>query len=257
MADDEAVVGKMMRPNDLHSAAYYGDIKKLKELLHVEPVEDDPPFDEEFDPLGPVDEEAEEAAKERDARRKANDDEQAKRLAAPNTIVTRLSPVNVKHFGIGMLVSEKDLRCTVQFKPAAKSAAKGTPLHWAVLGKEHEAVEYLLLMGADVNAKVTEIGVTVEDILQRNDLRETRKAVERGVEARRLKVAAMQGVKDGRKAELDRRAKLRQDAQDEVKRKEDEERRAEEAEARAADDAAAAEAAGNAAPDAADAEDDE
>jgi hypothetical protein len=238
--------GKMMRPNDLFTAAFYGDVKKLKELLFIEPVEEDPPMEEEFDPMAAPDEEAEEAARDRDARRKANDDELQKRLSATGRIVTRLSPVNKQFFGIGLLVGERDGKPTIQFKPSKSAAAEGTALHWAVLGCEHEAVEYLLLMGANPAAKVTELDVTVDDILTKNDLRETRKAVERGMAARQAKADAVQGKKDARAAELAKRARARDDAIADQKRKEDEERMAEEAEARAAEDAAAAEAAGGA-----------
>ena len=236
---DDAPVPKMMRPNDLFTAAYYGDVKKLQELLHVEPVEEDPPLDEEFDPAAPADEEAEEAQRDRDSRRAANEAELKKRLCATGRIVTRLSPVNVQHYGIGMLVSEADMRCTVQFKASKKATAEGTPLHWAVLGREHDAVELLLKAGADPAAKVTELGVTAEDIIAKNDLKETAKAFARGVAARATKVDGEQAVRDTLVKEIARRAQARQDHADEERRKAEEEARLE-AEAAAAEEAAAA-----------------
>lgn len=247
MADDaDSAPKKMMRPNDLFTASYYGDLKKVKELLHIEPVEDDPPFDEDFDPLAPVDEEAEEAAKDRAARRKANADELARRLAQTGRIVTRLSPVHVKHYGFGVLVTEKNMECAVKFKPSAKSQAVATALHWAVLGREHEIVKYLLEMGADVQAEVPEYGVAAREIAEKNKLRETEKAITEGVELHAAKSSAERAKREAFDNEVARRAKLRDEAQAEVRRKEEEERlaaEAEEAAQRAAEEAEAAEAA--------------
>ena len=239
----------MMRPNDIFTASYYGDIKKVKELLAQEPVEDEPPFDEEFDPLAPVDDEAEAAAKERAEKRREFNAELFRRLSQNGTTVTRLSVVNTTEYGLGTTLTEKGLKVSVQFKPSAADKYAASPLHWAVLGREHDVVRYLVEQGANVDAQSPELDVTVKQIIEANQSWETQRALEQGIELRKAKVDAETAKWSKYQAEVDRRAEARKVAQEEVRKKEEEEKRQqeeEEAAARAAEEAAAAEAAGDA-----------
>lgn len=230
----------MMRPNDLCTAAYYGDVKKLKELLTLPAVEEEPPIDPEFDPLAPPDEEAEAAAADRAEARKQNALELKKRLSSANCIVTRLSPVNTQHFGFGVKVREEgeSLKLKTAFKPSKKSSFSATPLHWAVLGREHEAVEYLILQGADVDQVVPQLNVTVFDICAANSLLETERRIKEALEAYKTKAVAERKKWDDRAAVLAGRKQKREQALAEQRRKEEEERLEAEREASAAEAAA-------------------
>ena len=234
--------GKMMRPNDLCTAAYYGDVKKLKELLALPPVDEEPPIDPEFDPLAPPDTDAEEAAAERAAKRKENADELKKRLQTNGPLVTRLSLVNIQKYGFGVAIEETDLKLKVKFKPSKHCEDAASPLHWAVLGKEHEAIEYLVMEGADTNDLTPDLKVSVFDIISKNDLRQTGKVLHKAIRQREELVAAQEKKQTERDAVLNERAAARARAIREQQEKEEEERRKEEEEAAAAAAAEAAEA---------------
>jgi hypothetical protein len=225
---------KMMRPNDLCSAAYFGDVKKLKELLTVPVVEEEPPIEAEFDPTVPADPEVEEAAADRAKRRAESEAELKKRLQTDGPLLTRLSVVNVQQFGFGVEVEEDCMTLTTRFKPSKHCGYTASPLHWAVLGREHEAVEYLVSQGADVSALTPDLQVSVFDVIQKNDLKQTGRVLTKAIQARELAVAAEKKKWSDRNAILTQRAEARQRAVEEQKRKEEEERRKEEEEAAAA-----------------------
>ena len=235
----------MMRPNDLCSAAYYGDVKKVAELVMagIEPVEEEPPLDAEFDPSAPVDEEAAAAAKDRAARRSANEKEIAHRLAQTNFLITRQSPVNKAQFGLFVRAVERDFGCMTQYKASKKSPFVAAPIHWAVLGREHAVIEQLITLGADVYQKVPELGITAIDICKANQSLETLKVIERSI----LKFKAAQDAKhaaaEAREATLAERDRLRKKAIADAAARELEERLA--AEREAAGESAAAAAAGD------------
>lgn len=244
MAGDDGAVSKMMRPNDVCTASFYGDVKKLKELLAVPPVEDEPPLEGEFDPLAPPDEEAEAAAADRAAARANNAATLKRLLSTPNRIVTRLSPVNVKHFGFYMAVEERDTKCAVRFKASQNSDIAAPPLHWAVLGREHDAAEFLISLGADVNQLNATLGISVYDICAANSLLETDKRIRVALEAHEAKAAAAKQKEDGRAAALQKRVEARAAAQEEIRRREEAERLEAERVTREEEAAAAREAAG-------------
>ena len=226
---------KMMRPNDLSTAAYYGDIKKIKELLTVPAVDEEPPIDPEFDPMAEPDLEAEEAAVDRAQKRAENAADIQKKLHTAGPLLTRLSPVNIQEYGFGYQIKENDLRLSVKFKPSKSCPDVAAPLHWAVLGKEHEVIEHLILEGADPNHKTPELGVTIFDVISKNQLVESGIVVQRAIEGRAAKVAAEKKKVDDRHAVQNERRLQREAALDEQKKKEeDEKRQAEEEEAEAA-----------------------
>ena len=238
----------MMRPNDLCSAAFYGDTKKVTELVMagIEPVEEEPPLESEFDPAAPVDEEAAAAAKDRTHRRSVNEKEIAHRISQSNFLFTRQSPVNKAQFGLYIRALERDFCCITQFKPSKKSPFVAPPLHWAVLGREHSVIEQLILLGADVNQKVHELGVTIFDICKANQSLETLKVIERSVEKFSNAQKAKHAAAESRAAVLAERERLRKKAVADAAARELEERLAAEREAagEAAGETAAAEADG-------------
>lgn len=241
MADEVAESAKMMRPNDLCSAAFFGDVEKIKELLAVEPVEEEPPIEAEFDPLAPVDEEAIAAAADRKARRQANEKEIAQRLSTNRRIVTRLSAVNVETYGMFATATEQllgDGTFTImsRIKTSKRSPFGASPLHWAVLGREHAAIEALILAGADVAAVVPELELTIDDIIRVNELKETAKVVARAIKLRAERHEAEASAAATREAVLADRERQRLQAQEDLRRKEEEERL--EAERQAAAEAA-------------------
>lgn len=254
MADDlEAVAPKMMRPHDMCSAAYYGDVEKLKELLAVEAVEEEPPIEPEFDPLAPADEEAIASAADRAARRAANAAEIAKRLSATRRIVTRLSPVNVQEYGIFLTATEVFDDASGEFvlipkaKASRRSSFEAAPLHWAVLGGEHAAITYLVTQGANVDQRVAGLDVTAGDLIQLNGLLETRKVLAKAVQLYKDMKEKEQAATDERNRVLADREAQRERAQDDLRRKEEDERleaeRAAQQEAEGTTDAAAEDAA--------------
>lgn len=242
---DGVEVAKMMRPHDLCSAAYYGDVEKLKELLAVEAVEEEPPLEAEFDPLAPIDEEAVAAAADRAARREANEKEIQKRLSTTRRIVTRLSAVNTQEYGFflsatELLTPDGDFQLRSRYKASRRSTIAAAPLHWAVLGREHAAVEFLVMNGADAEQIIPELGISVRDIIATNELLETDKVLRKTLQLFHDKKETERAAAEARAATLAERERLRQQAHDDIKRKEEEERLE-------AESAAAAEAAGVAA----------
>jgi hypothetical protein len=230
----------MMRPNDICSAAYYGDQKKITELVmaNIEPVEEEPPLEADFDPTAPADEEAIAAAKDRAARRAANEKEIAERVSRPNFLVTRQSPVNKSQFGLFVRAVERDLTMVIQYKASKKSPFTACPLHWAVLGREHGAVEQLIMLGADPTCKVPELGVTIYDICKANQSLETLEVIARTVAKFKAAQNARREAAEKREALLVEREHLRKKAVEDAAAKELEERLA--AEREAAGEAAAA-----------------
>jgi hypothetical protein len=245
MGDNGDGVGeaKMMRPNDLYSASFFGDIKKVKEILFQEAVDEEPPFDEDFDALAPADEDGDAAAKERAEKRQANAEELAAKLAASGLIVSRLSPVHVTTYGLGIVVTEVDMKCSVKFKASSKSTQAATALHWAVLGREHDIVRYLVELGASTDALTPDLNTSVVAVARENKLLATQQALAEGAEVFAAKREAGRAVTATFQAEVDRRAAARVAAHEEVKRKEEEEAEAERVAAERVAAAAAAAAA--------------
>ena len=241
MADDETRGKPMMRPSGLCSAAYYGDVKVIKKLLFIEPVEEDPPLDAEFDPSVPADPELAAGSKERAAKRQANEVELLRRVNQPDLITVRKTPVDLKRYGFGLKVRETDdasRMATLQFKPSSKYMHKAPPLHWAVLGKEHAAVALLVENGADIEALTPDYRISVNAIVERNDLKETAYILKTSKLARDVTEAAKTAKVAAFDAELRRRELARVAFAEEEKRKADDEKRA----ADDAERAAAAEA---------------
>eukprot|EP00758_Cryptobia_borreli_P007722 Tbor_TRINITY_DN5325_c3_g10::TRINITY_DN5325_c3_g10_i1::g.5036::m.5036 len=198
---NEQEITKPMRPNDMCTAAFYNDVKKLQKLLAVDEVEPGPGLPEDFSveeaaaeldaagvelgQEGEEDPEVLEEITERAERKRANELRVRGLLTKMDRIVTRLSPVHVKYFGLFVHLDEfmgeeeecdthnenknnnnnKDITHSLQnssvrtgvvsrrvkahYKPSPRSDIPATPLMWAVLGRSHDAIEYLISMGAD------------------------------------------------------------------------------------------------------------
>lgn len=237
---DEDAPKLMMRPNDLCSAAYFGDVEKLKELLaaNIEPVEEEPPLEADFDPAAPADEEALAAAADRSQRRKANEEEVRKRLSTQGLLLTRQTAVNVRQYGLLATAQDQDVvpssnskeggstwYCmSAKWKPSKRSQYAAPPLLWAVLGREHQAIRFLVLQGADTLQPSEGIGLLCSDVLRCNDLQETAKVLHLAIQEHNAKREKDATIVRERDAELQRREQARLNFAEEQRQKEEEER---------------------------------
>lgn len=242
MSDDAPQ--KAMRPNDMCTASYYDDVAKLKELLTVPEVEDEPPLAEEFDPAeqpNPDDPDAEEGAGGRDPQEEEEERERAEQreknvetikglLAREDVLTTRLSPVNIAKYGLHLFVEEKDYVCTSRFRTSAKSTIAASPLHWAVLGRAHKAVAFLVSKGADSSSKCPVLGATPAEIAEANGSYETLRVLSEAVALREEAVASEAEAKALRLKTIEDRAAA---VKEHYRREAEEERLAAEREAAA------------------------
>eukprot|EP00744_Colponema_vietnamica_P016361 GILI01022946.1.p1 GENE.GILI01022946.1~~GILI01022946.1.p1 ORF type:complete len:246 (-),score=51.34 GILI01022946.1:70-807(-) len=193
----------MIRPNDMCTASYYGDIAKIKELMSVPEVDEEPAPPEDFDPasqpeeLEEADPQEVEEALERAAQRAKNTESIQKLLATSDVLVTRLSPVDTRRYGLHLFVTEDNYVCSSRFKTSLKSSLAATPLHWAVLGRSHNAIEFLVSQGADIDAACPLLKVSPLDIAKANKSFETLNIInqakdqyEQGVQSKADAVAA-------------------------------------------------------------------
>jgi hypothetical protein len=232
-----------LRSNDLCSAAFFGDLARVKELLTVEEVEEDPPLepDENFDPLAPADDELEAENAERQKLRDANEAEILKKLSEPGVVTSRRTPVDKTVCGLGLEVLPVAGGGSVRsvFVPRADCAQnKATPLHFAVLAREHEIVAFLISQGADPHARDPTFAVSPLDICKTNRLHETARVVGVASELLTDKKSEAQSAKDARAATLQRRAEARGDAQRKLKEEEEAAEREAAGDGAAADDGA-------------------
>jgi hypothetical protein len=222
-----------LRPSDLCSACFFGDIARVKELLFVEPVDEDSPLegDETFDPTAPADDEAEAEAAERQQQRDANEAEQLKKLSEPGTIISRKTPVDVIECGLGIEVlphpteGGKVRGIFVPSRDTANLKNLATPLMWACLAREHEVVEYLISLGADPEKGVP-LGKTTtanaKQVCTANHFFETLRIVEACEAKFKEGKEKLQEAKEARKATLKRREELRQET---IRKQQEEEER--------------------------------
>lgn len=77
---------------------------------------------------------------------------------------------------------EEDVALTVHWKPSKRSTHMAYPLHWAVMGRSHRAIRYLVQHGAD-----PELGVLADlrprDVAVSNGLHETLHVLEKSISA--------------------------------------------------------------------------
>ena len=222
-----------LRPSDLCSACFFGDMARVKELLFVEPVEEDPPLDPEdqFDPTIPADEEAEAEAAERQQQRDANEVEILKKLNSEfGTIVSRKTPVDVIQCGLGVEVlpnpsiSGNVRGILVPSRDPQNLKNHATPLMWACLAREHEIVEYLISLGADAEKGVPlgpKSKANAKQLCQANHFFETLRIVEACEEKLKEEKKKTSEAKDERVATLKRREEMRQET---IRKQQEEER---------------------------------
>lgn len=234
-----------LRPSDLCSACFFGDIARVKELLFVEPVEEDPPLeaDDQFDPTSPADDEGDAEAAERQALRDQNEADITKKLhKEPSTVISRKTPVDFIESGLGIEIlpatSTKRENVRAIFMPKSDPSSllnKATPLHWACLAREHEIVAFLISLGADPDfvcktndgngsatlggvADETAVGegnpfkISARQLCRYNRYFETLRVIEVASEKYKVEKDKVTSSKDQRLAILKKREELRQEA---------------------------------------------
>ncbi|KAJ9443415.1 hypothetical protein DIPPA_32389 [Diplonema papillatum] len=147
--------------SNLCSAAYFGDVKKMRKLVESAGGEADDGGEERS-------EEAAEAAAA--ARRAAVGELGVVRTFAAGGARWRDYGLS---FDVAATVADDPFAAAVfkhTFKPSGKSTSPATPLHWAILGNEQAAVEYLLDNGASLSVKATKFDATPDDIAAANGL---------------------------------------------------------------------------------------
>eukprot|EP01064_Diplonema_japonicum_P000234 TRINITY_DN1016_c1_g2_i1.p1 TRINITY_DN1016_c1_g2~~TRINITY_DN1016_c1_g2_i1.p1 ORF type:complete len:514 (+),score=116.14 TRINITY_DN1016_c1_g2_i1:33-1544(+) len=128
---------------NLCSAAYYGDLKLMKKLVEGEEE------DEEEDP-------------------EKKGDRWRERVNEAG-YVTTCKGIKERDFGFGFdVIASDDNVFKYCFKPSAKSSEKASPLHWAVLGDEIDAVWYLLRKGAATRVTCTPFDASPRDVANYN-----------------------------------------------------------------------------------------
>ena len=232
--DDDTNPSRPMRPNDLCTAAYLNDVVKLQELLTVPEVDEEPPLPDEFDPAEPIeeDEDGKEAEAERSAQRAENIRVTKERLDSANLILSRLSPVNVKKFGLFLRLEDAsengEIRVVSKFKCSPHSQFVASPLHWAALGRSHDAVELLILRGADPEQRCPVFNVTPSELCEINGSKETARVIVRAIAKRRAAEEAVEESKRAREELMATRARAVEEHQRKVQTEEEAERLAEE-----------------------------
>eukprot|EP01063_Lacrimia_lanifica_P000752 TRINITY_DN1037_c0_g4_i1.p1 TRINITY_DN1037_c0_g4~~TRINITY_DN1037_c0_g4_i1.p1 ORF type:complete len:579 (+),score=284.60 TRINITY_DN1037_c0_g4_i1:1300-3036(+) len=140
---------------DLCTASYYGDVKMMKKLVEAEVEGDD------------AGEEKDEAALER------IEAMQEGRVNTFGKLTTYANQVRHKAWGFSFHLEPSEAAGEDdvfghQFKCSSRAGEEASPLHWAALGGEAEAVEYLLRKGAKTDVTVTPFRATPMDVARVN-----------------------------------------------------------------------------------------
>lgn len=77
---------------------------------------------------------------------------------------------------------QEETALTVHWKPSKRSTYKAYPLHWAVMGRSHRAIRYLIQHGADPDLVVIR-GLRAREIAIANGLHETLHVLEKSITA--------------------------------------------------------------------------
>ncbi|KAH8606243.1 hypothetical protein ERJ75_001537300 [Trypanosoma vivax] len=206
----------MLRPRDLCTAAYYDDVQRMRQLVRSAfSEEDEEDEDERRDATVEDEEEEDEEVLEmlRNIRVLEQDKQRREGVAA------FLQETGVLHSletdeQCGFLFrayesTNRDKNITFCFKPSKRSKHAASPLHWAVLGCSHQAIEFLVRSGVDVEQEVPNFPKTTAALIcEINELTETGKVLERAVAARKKRTE-----EEGKKKQnlLDAVEKLRED----------------------------------------------
>ncbi|KEG14001.1 hypothetical protein DQ04_00671040 [Trypanosoma grayi] len=172
-----------MRARDLCTAAFYDDVQRLRQLVRAALPEDEEEEEEE-QVAGDEEEEEEEEqiALNNLGRRRRRREAVAALLGGANLL--RVVETG-EEYGFLFRVEElrNDGRLQPQFKVSRRSRYPAAPLHWAVLGRSHHAVEFLVTRGVDVLQEVPDFpSVTAAAICQCNNSLETARRLEKAVE---------------------------------------------------------------------------
>ncbi|RNF03587.1 hypothetical protein TraAM80_05747 [Trypanosoma rangeli] len=181
-----------MRSRDLCSAAFYDDVQRMKQLIRASLLSEDEE-DEETAIYNDEDEEVEEEQLSIHRLERIR-----KRRAAVASLLGKPGLLRVIETGeeFGFMfrvveVCENDGGCGLktQFKLTRRSRYPAMPLHWAVIGRSHRAVEFLVSSGVDVDQEVCDFPkVTAAVICACNESFETARRLEKAVEVQRQRL---------------------------------------------------------------------
>lgn len=90
---------------------------------------------------------------------------------APPRLPHRSSSFDTK-FSPSLAIPQEKALLTVHWKPSKRSTYPAYPLHWAVMGRSHRAIRYLIKNGADPELSAV-LGLLPKDIATANGLHET------------------------------------------------------------------------------------
>ncbi|ORC90446.1 uncharacterized protein TM35_000082440 [Trypanosoma theileri] len=182
---------ELMRSRDICTAAYYDDVERIKQIVHASIQGGDEEEEEEQD-LGAESDE-EEMEEERDFLRRLEKLEKRREMIAALLSTTGLLKTleTGEQYGFLFRVEEQEKDGSLQphFKVSRRSQYAAAPLHWAVLGRSHHAVEYLVRNGVDILQEVPGFPkVTADFICQSNRSLETARQLEKAVEVRQQRL---------------------------------------------------------------------
>nr|CCC94118.1 conserved hypothetical protein [Trypanosoma congolense IL3000] len=213
----------MLRPRDLCTAAYYDDVERMKQLVysHIQEEEEE------------VSEGSEEGTEEDVDMDMINSLREMRRVEKHREKVAQLlqsvGPLQVEEtkeqYGFSFRATEtaSDNSLKIEFKLSKKSKYPAAPLHWAVLGRSHEAVRYLVKRGVDVQQQVPDFpDVTANKICVCNKSYETARVLEestklfrhRAKERKGREEALVKAIEDDKREREEQAARLREEEEE-------------------------------------------
>ncbi|KAH9578166.1 hypothetical protein LSM04_006705 [Trypanosoma melophagium] len=179
-----------MRSRDICTAAFYDDVERIKQIVHASIQGGDEEEEEEQDLAAEDEDEMEE--ERLFLRRLEKLEKRREMIAALLTTPGLLHTLETgEQYGFLFRVEEREKvgGLQQQFKVSRRSQYMAAPLHWAVLGRSHHAVEFLIKSGVDVLQEVPEFPkVTADFICQCNKSFETARILEKVVAVRQQRL---------------------------------------------------------------------
>ncbi|KAF8291585.1 hypothetical protein TcYC6_0124260 [Trypanosoma cruzi] len=182
-----------MRPRDLCTAAFYDDVQRIQQLIRAALSGEEEEEEEEI-----VDNADEEDVDEEEQLSIRRLERAQKRRATVASLLGKPGLLRVvetgEEYGFMFRVeetydSEGARRLKPKFKLTRKSRYPAMPLHWAVLGRSHRAVEFLVKNGVDVQLEVPDLPrVTAAFICACNDSFETARRLEKAIQGQRQRL---------------------------------------------------------------------
>ncbi|EKF32591.1 hypothetical protein MOQ_003556 [Trypanosoma cruzi marinkellei] len=183
-----------MRPRDFCTAAFYDDVQRIQQLIRAALSGEDEEEEEE-EIVDNADEEDVDEEEQVSIRRL---ERAQKRRATIASLLGKPGLLRVvetgEEYGFMFRVEEtydNEGGCCLKpkFKLTRKSRYPAMPLHWAVLGRSHGAVEFLVKNGVDVQLEVPDLpGVTAAFICACNNSFETARRLEKAIQGHRKRL---------------------------------------------------------------------